>query len=856
MRRANAIGARFVVAFLAALTFSAGAARAASSAPDGPGTQSYLDLARKDCFGTARDTTSKVWYSVADGVLSDTFSPTIENSNVNTLQYIVTDGRSFADLQQRDMTYAVSSPDRTGMVCRVTSTDAAHQFRLVTDYLTDPARASVVIHTTLEPLGATSPAGLSRLKVYVRYDATIDNTGGGGETNALPNDAIIDRGALVSSDATVPTGPFAAQVVGALAADRPFLGASSGFVGTPSDGLSQLDAYHSLRYDYGSAIAGNVVQTAEIDRPTRPFTLALGFGPTAAAAVNTAQRSAATSYNAILSQYLNGWHAYDATLYRPLASDALSYWLSANVIKAAEDKTYPGAFVAAPADPWGQSMLALTTHAGYTYRSVFARDSYETFTGLMADGDRTSAQQMVSFLFDRVQQPDGTFPRDSLVDGEVAPDTYGLYEVDEDAYPLLMAWQAGFAGDKAFYAAHIRPDADFIVNHGPDYGEDRWEEHMGYSPSTIAAEIAGLTAAADLAQQAGDPTRARLYQATADDYQRNVKSWTVTDTGPYGDHRYFIRLSPTGDPNAAETYNLNNGSLNDVDQRDVVDAGFLELTRLGELPADDADVKASLAMVDSVLERQTPSGPGWHRYGVQSSGSTDGYGDCYEPDPTSCSPSGAPSYNGVGSGHLWPIFDGERAQQELQSGDRSGAESLALAMSRMSWGIGLQPEQVWEDPNIPAAPYGSDPATASIGFVDGKATGSATPLIWAEGQYVRLVRDLQTGKVVDQPAITRNRYVAAGTPMVLPVAITSPTSGAIVTGSTVVSGTTVPGAEVSVSSAQPGTTTDSTTVVDTAASSGQFSVTVPTPLGSETITVAVSTGSHSSGWVQETVTGS
>ena len=72
-------------------------------------------------------------------------------------------------------------------------------------------------------------------------------------------------------------------------------------------------------------------------------------------------------------------------------------------------------------------------------RSVFARDSYETFTGLLADGDRTSAREMVSFLFDRVQQPDGTFPRDSLVDGEVAPDTYGLYEVDEDASRLTRA---------------------------------------------------------------------------------------------------------------------------------------------------------------------------------------------------------------------------------------------------------------------------------------------------------------------------------------------------------------------------------------------------------------------------------
>ena len=95
------------------------AAMASGSAPGGPGTTAYMDVARKDCFGTARDTRSKVWFTVADGVLSDVFSPTIENSNVNTVQYIVTDGKTFADLQQRDMTYLVSSPDRSGMVCRV-----------------------------------------------------------------------------------------------------------------------------------------------------------------------------------------------------------------------------------------------------------------------------------------------------------------------------------------------------------------------------------------------------------------------------------------------------------------------------------------------------------------------------------------------------------------------------------------------------------------------------------------------------------------------------------------------------------------------------------------------------------------
>ena len=507
-------------------------------------------------------------------------------------------------------------------------------------------------------------------------------------------------------------------------------------MGTPSDGLKQLDAHYRLVKEYRAATDGNVVQTAEIDTaPGRPFSLALGFGPGAQAASRAALASATAPFRRTLAGYVNGWRRYDRTLRPPPASlPGLSpgagarmramYWLSANVLKADEDKTYSGAFVASPTDPWGQSVPATTTHPGWTYREVFARDSYETFTGLLADGDTGSARAMVRFLFDRTQQPDGSFPRNSLINGAVAPDTFGLFEIDEDAYPVLMAWEGGFAGDVRFYRNHVRPAADFIVDHGPAYGVERWEEHPGYSPSTIAAEIAGLVAASHLAEAAGDRARAALYLATADHYQRNVKRWTVTSTGPYGDGRYFIRLSPKGHPNAAESYALGNGSLPKVDQRSVIDAGFLELTRLGELPATDPDVQASLKVVDSVIGTQTASGPGWHRYGVKAKGSTDGYGDCYVPDPTSCSPSGAPWFpTATGSGHLWPLLDGERAEQDLQTGQTAGAVQLLQTMENMTSGLGLVPEQAWEDPDVPASRYGSAPKTASIGFVNGKAAG-------------------------------------------------------------------------------------------------------------------------------------
>src|SRR6201994_1404267 len=171
--RLGALGCALIAAALTASGAAAAprTAQPSGQAPGGPGAQSYLGVARKDCFGTAGNATSKVWFTVAGGVLSDVFSPNIEATNVNTVQYIVTDGRTFADLQQRDMTYSLSSPDRSGMVGGVPSTDRAHGFRLVSDYITDPARDSVVVHTSLQSLSGAGANAVSKLKVYVRYDA-------------------------------------------------------------------------------------------------------------------------------------------------------------------------------------------------------------------------------------------------------------------------------------------------------------------------------------------------------------------------------------------------------------------------------------------------------------------------------------------------------------------------------------------------------------------------------------------------------------------------------------------------------------------------------------------------------------
>ena len=669
-----------------AVTIPAASAAAASTAPGAPGAPSYFDLARKDCLGTAANTGSKVWYTVAGGVLSDVYEPTIDNTDVSTLQYIVTDGATFTDLQARDMTYTVAA-DPTGMACTVTSTDSAHGYRLITTYVTDPARDTVLMNTRLQALPG-SGANLNRLHLYARLDAHVNGNGGGGSQNAGANSGVVDPSGVpvVFSTNTVTNAAnrdYAVPTYMALAATSA-QAASVGYAGTASDGLNELDSTRTLT-SYTSAPDGHIVATENVTPDHgNSVTLGLGFGRTQAQSVSVAKASLSHPFGLTAASYLRGWVSYDVGLRPPPAREASlagRYYLSANVLKASVDKTFAGAIVASLASPWGQSVPAGVLANGQpsyfgSYREVFARDLYEAFTGLLADGDLATARAATLFLFDRQQLPSGAMPRNSLLNGKAAPDTGGI-QLDEAAYPILMAYLAGLGGDSALWKDHIMAAADFLVANGPTDGVERWEEQTGYSPSTIAAEIAGLTAASAIAASHGDTARARLYQATADDFQRNVKSWTVTTTGPDAS-RYFIRLSKTGDPNAAISYSLGNGGPT-LDQRAVVDGGFQELVRLGELPVTDPDVKASLAVLDKQIAVSTPSGTGYYRYGNDAAkGSADGYGDCYEPSQSSCThhrrPVAADRHR-----HRAPVAEPVRRARRVRSCRRIGLRGASPA---------------------------------------------------------------------------------------------------------------------------------------------------------------------------------
>ena len=274
---------------------------------------------------------------------------------------MVTDGATFTDLQTRDTSYSVRPLDPTGMSCRVTTTADSGHYRIVTDYVTDPGRDALLLRIRFQPL---VPGDLC---LYLRFDPTVNGNGGGGSGTV---DTSTGHPVPVAADPVTATNAanrdYARPVHVALDASTPFTEVSNGFAGTASDGLTQLDRDHALTATYAEAARSNLVQTARADLAAgNELTLALGFGTTQGEAVATAGAALGGGFGRALVRYAAGWVGYDAGLVPPPGRfpglDAATarelarvYYLSANVLKASEDKTFPGAVVASLASPWGR----------------------------------------------------------------------------------------------------------------------------------------------------------------------------------------------------------------------------------------------------------------------------------------------------------------------------------------------------------------------------------------------------------------------------------------------------------------------------------------------------------------------
>jgi glucoamylase len=389
------------------------------------------------------------------------------------------------------------------------------------------------------------------------------------------------------------------------------------------------------------------------------------------------------------------------------------------VLAASEDKRHRGAYVASPTMPW---IWGHEAPSG-PYHLVWSRDLYQVASAQAAAGDPASAGRALDYLWTRQQQPDGCFPQNSNVDG--SPHWPNL-QLDEVADPILLAAQLGRSDATTWQ--HVQAAVGCILDRGPA-SQERWENAEGYSPATIAAEIAALVCAAEIADRNGAHATAANWRRQADRWRDAVPGWTRTRNGPLSDRPYYLRLTVDGNADAGTTYTIGDGGPT-IDQRRVVDASFLELVRLGVMPADDPDIRSTLPVVDRELGVTTPNGQFWHRYEY------DGYGE---------TPDGGPFPGPGNRGRLWPLLAGERGEYELAAGDPGAARGRLAAIAATA-GPGLMlPEQVWDDQAPP-------------GFTPGTGTFSATPLGWSHAQFVRLAWSLDAGRPVERPAAVACRY--------------------------------------------------------------------------------------------------
>ncbi|MDT5156247.1 MAG: glucoamylase [Acidobacteriota bacterium] len=677
-------------------------------APGAPGLDAQWTNAGKEAVGTSNTVESKVWFTLRGGVLDEVYYPTVDVANTRTLQFIVTGCRN-TSVEGEGATNRIEVLDTQSLSFRQTSETNA--YTITKTYTTDPERPVVLIDVEFKG----RCRALQRLYVY--YDPSLNNSG-------MHDSAWTEGGALLASDA---------DKASALVSSTGFDETTNGYFGT-SDKLDDLLKRGFLTEHYARAADGNVVQIGEVSGAGK-FTLALAFGREPAEALKNARLSLAKGFAKVRAEYEAGWHDYVKTLRHVDAKYQAQYDMAALVLKAHEDKTFRGAMIASLSIPWGGGSNANEPNVG-GYHLVWARDLYQVATAFYAVGDKASADRALDYLFRVQQKADGSFPQNSWLDGRPF---WGSLQLDEVSFPLVLAYQLGRT-DNETYVKHVRPAADFIVKNGPFTPQERWEEKSGYSPSTIAAEIAGLTCAAEIARRNGDDASAVVYIAAADDFARNVERWTATTTGTYGDKNYYLRLSFNDDPDDGAPFNVGNGG-GEYDEREIVDAGFLELVRLGIRPPQDPLIAKSVAVIDQVIKVDTPVGASFYRY------NHDGYGEMDDGREW--------NWDGkyTGKGRLWALLAGERGEYELALGRKTEAARRLDALAGFANEGRMIPEQVWDRPESPRPD-----------FKFGEGTGSATPLAWSMAQFVRLATNLQEGRNIDTPDIVAARYAKPSPP--------------------------------------------------------------------------------------------
>jgi glucoamylase len=656
---------------------------------------------------------SRLWFTIGGGIINEVYYPRVDLPQIRDLGFIVGDGAGFWVEVKRLWQYVLQLAAPGAPAVRIVHRH--ERFELALRVVPCAHRDVLLIDVALSGDAALRPHAL-----------LAPHLGGTGLDNRAEVVAYRGRRILWAEQ-----GPFGMALAAVTARQQDAWGrASAGYVGS-SDGWQDFARHGALTWEYDSAGPGNVALVGQLPREA---VLALAFGSSPESAATLALTALSEPFAISWERQLTAWTRWHASCSpeEALCADlpqecAAQVRLSLMVLRAHQDKTYPGAMVASLSVPWGNTRQE---RAGY--HLVWPRDLVESAGGLLAVGAVREARNTLRYLL-ATQNADGHWHQNQWLGGKAF---WSGVQLDETAFPVLLAValdeRAALGGTEV--ADMVRRALSFLIRHGPASDQDRWEEDAGLNTFTLAVCISALVAGA--AYLAADGRELAL--AVADYWNARLEDWTAVRDVPlarlYGVPGYYVRVAPAQalhDRAAPDSVlpirNLQNDPSLPASAQVGVD--FLQLVRFGLRRAQDPLIAASVKVADALLKVDTPSGPCWHRY------SEDGYG---EHDDGS-------AYDGTGRGRAWPLLTGERGHYELCLGQ--DVLTFLLAMTRMSSAGGMLPEQVWDSAPI-----------AARGLFPGRPTGAAMPLVWAHAEYLKLAASRILKRPFDRPAAVWERY--------------------------------------------------------------------------------------------------
>src|SRR6266550_7520934 len=112
-------------------------------APGSPGLDAHWPSAAKNGFGTSNTLSSKVWFTLNNGVLTEVYYPRLDVPNVQTLQLIIVGGR--VETENDDTIHQLEVLDPRSLTFRQINTAKTNYYTITKTYVTDTQRNTILI---------------------------------------------------------------------------------------------------------------------------------------------------------------------------------------------------------------------------------------------------------------------------------------------------------------------------------------------------------------------------------------------------------------------------------------------------------------------------------------------------------------------------------------------------------------------------------------------------------------------------------------------------------------------------------------------------------------------------------------